>query len=205
MNASEFEIATRGLRGAASSLSCIGAVLIIGTFIAFKSIRTVPRFMLVNLAVADLITAISFLFETRQDTLCKIQAGLRVFGLNSAIFWTTAIPLYMFIAFMALKPYSKKVVMIVFVFCWFVPLIVTLWLGLEDLLGRSMDPTRSCFIRILNATDGDNTCDGFRFSWKRQYPILMGYLLWNYLSFFLLPALYIALKCRIWRLKVWRL
>ena len=213
MNASEFEIAARAVRGAAASLSIIGATLIIGTFIAFKPIRTVPRFMLVNLAVADMITAISFLPDISQDTLCTIQAGLRIFGLNSAIFWTTAIPLYMFVAFMALQPYNKKMVVIYFAFSWSIPLVITLWLGLWNHLGRTVDPSRSCFIRILNATpcdpdgDGDGcgngtTCEKWVMSWPQQYPIIIGYLLWNYLSFVLLPALYIALKCRIYRLKV---
>lgn len=217
MNASQFQIATRALRGVAGSLSVIGATLIIGTFIVYKSIRTIPRFMLVNLAVADLVTAISFFPDINEDTLCKIQAGLRIFGLNSAIFWTAAIPLYMFIAFMLLKPYNKVTVVIVFVFCWIAPLTVTLWLGLSRHLGRSMDLTQSCFITILNATSSDPNGDGdghnagngtkcdtstLAFSWQHQSPFIMGYLLWNYLSFFLLPALYIALKCRIWRLKV---
>ncbi|KAL5460129.1 hypothetical protein EMCRGX_G033556 [Ephydatia muelleri] len=192
-----FQIATRALRGVAGSLSVIGATLIIGTFIVYKSIRTIPRFMLVNLAVADLVTAISFFPDINEDTL--------------------SIPLYMFIAFMLLKPYNKVTVVIVFVFCWIAPLTVTLWLGLSRHLGRSMDLTQSCFITILNATSSDPNGDGdghnagngtkcdtgtLAFSWQHQSPFIMGYLLWNYLSFFLLPALYIALKCRIWRLKV---
>lgn len=206
MNAKQFQIATRALRGVAGSLSVIGATLIIGTFIAYKSIRTVPRFMLVNLAMADLVTAISFLPDINEDTLCKIQAGFRIFGLNSAVFWTTAIPLYMFIAFMLLKPYNKVTVVVVFVFCWIVPLTIALWLGLGRHLGRRVDPTQSCFITNLNGGDWDSYNGGNNttcvFSWQHNYPIIMGYLVWIYLSFFLLPTLYIALKCRIWRLKV---
>ena len=209
----DFITAVRAVRAVSGSLSIIGASLIIGTFITFKSTRTVPRFMLVNLAVADLIIGISFFPDISEDTLCTIQAGLRVFGLNSAIFWITAIPLYMFVAFVLLKPYNKKVATLIFVFCWAAPFIITLWLALCHHLGRNFDITRSCFIMTLNSTskdpdgdgdddDDDNNCEKMVLSWSHHYPLIMGYLVWNSMSFVILPLLYVAIRCRIWRLKV---
>lgn len=211
MNSTEFIEAVRIVRATSGSLSIIGATLIIGTFIAFKPIRTVPRFMLVNLAVADMITAISFLPDISQDTLCTIQAGLRIFGLNSAIFWTTAIPLYMFIAVMTLKPYNKKVAALIFLFCWSSPVIITIWLLSKGYLGQNFYITQSCFIKSPNGSindpdgDGDNEKNGSdcdTLSWSHHYPLIMGYLVWNYMSFCLLPLLYIAIQCRKWWLKV---
>ena len=198
-------------------LSILGSSLIIVTYLAFPDIRTKARELLVFLSIADFVVAMSNLiglfsfFEkltidythgnlTKSmkltKDLCTAQAAFEVFGTESSIFWTLAIAVYIFIVAVLHKPsVAKKSVFLFHVICWGVPLILTLWLGIDGFLGYEVGATPG-FCAITGTVVYNSTKEVLK------YPIILGYELWLYVSFIVLPVLYVTIICRIKVLRV---
>ena len=179
-----------------SVLSIIGASFIILSYVAFPKIRTRARQFLVNLSVADLILALSSLIgaivyygngklqQATQDSdtlqqLCAAQAAFVVFGVLSTMFWTVAVAFYLCTLAVCNRQPSVLVVAL-YAVCWGVPGVLTIWLGVSDHLGLDPGATNG-FCAIIPGND------------TGPLIIVVGYDMWLYLSFLLLPALYITL------------
>ena len=133
------------------ALSMIGAVLIIFSYICIPSIRTKSREILVHLSVADFGVACSnFIGATvyfdqyiRSNSthsvvshsdllhLCKAQAFFAGYSTIASILWTLSLSVYIY--FLVVHSHRKlhsKVVYFCYVFCWGMPLLISLWLVL---------------------------------------------------------------------------
>lgn len=184
-----------------SILSTFGAAFIILSYFAFPKIRTRTRQLLVNLSIADLVLSLSSLIgalvyyenvglqQRTKDSdvlqrLCAAQAAFTVFGALSTIFWTVAIAFYLCYVVLSHK-HSRLLVAIVYVVCWGVPGVLTIWLGVSDHLGLYPGATNG-FCAIIPGANSSNS-----------YVIIVGYDMWLYLSFIILPVLYVILNCQL--------
>lgn len=128
-------------------LSALGSILIISSWMFFKSIRSRSRHILVCLSVADLGVAISNatgLLGSHHPDICEWQAGAASFFGASCLLWTIALAFYLFAAVVLQWQVIKQVkIMIAFyVICWGIPVIVTsLLIGLSLLGGDPSEMT----------------------------------------------------------------
>lgn len=201
-----------------SILSVIGSLLIITTFAFFKEIRTLARQVLVCLSVADLIVATASLLGLLTDfsskfedgktpkhhlrNWCKTQAAFHVFATESSILWTIAVAVYMFVLVVVQPSRHKwgvKLVAVFHIVCWGIPFLPTFWLAIDGYLGYDSAATPG-FCAIV----GNHTKMGFHLTTEDGrvvYPIIIGYEIWLYIAFIVLPILYISVRCRV-RIKV---
>lgn len=139
-------------------LSMFGASLIIGTYVAFKELRTKARQILVQLSIADFFVASSELLGVNinfpkfmekicsdyeehdnnitSDLFCQIQGGITVFSTVSSYFWTIAVASYllMIIVFESQRV-GKWLMYMSYPICWGVPAVLVLTLGFLKYLG----------------------------------------------------------------------
>ena len=153
-----FILALRICVSITSILSMLGASLIIGTFIAFKSLRTKARQLLVQLSIADFLLALSHLvgvnlnlprfasricsnrletdYNITGDAFCEVQAGISIFSTLGSFFWTVAVALYLLTIIVFEKPkVGKYLTYLSYVVCWGVPAVVVVIFGTLNYLG----------------------------------------------------------------------
>ena len=85
----------------ASSLSIVGTLIIIATFVIWSDLRTNSRIIIVCISIGDLFVAISNITgvytNTGDDDLCKIQATLNIAAILSSFFWTVYLSLFFYV------------------------------------------------------------------------------------------------------------
>lgn len=138
-------------------LSMFGAGLIMGTFIAFKELRTKARQILVQLSIADFIVAASHLFGVNinlpkfaetvcrdyedngnitSDLFCKVQGGVTVFSSVGSYLWTIAVAYYLLVIIVfESQRVGKWLVYISYPVCWGIPAVLVCILGYYRYLG----------------------------------------------------------------------
>lgn len=141
----------RGVVAAVSLLSMIGAVLIILSYICISSIRTKSREILVHLSVADfgvgcgnfigIIVNFDHYIKTCRyhehascddlKNLCAAQAFFAGYSTIASILWTLALSVYIYLLVVhGHRKLHSKIVYFFYVFCWGMPLLISLWLVL---------------------------------------------------------------------------
>ncbi len=199
-------------------LSILGSLLIILTYLFFRDLRTKVRLILLHLSLMDLGIGLSNLIGTAVDfnkyyykyynydnnqyglteflhpnttiqTLCKTQAFFAMYCTYGSVFWTNCLALYLYFA---VVHHSAKIDKIVFwfssVFCYSMPLILSLWLILTERLGPTPFGSGGwCSIVNVHPLDGQ----------KDYFLVSFGYDMWIYLTFILVPVLYIGTRAHV--------
>ena len=135
-----------------SFLSMVGALLIILSYVCISSIRTRSREILVHLSVADfgvacanfigVVVDFDHLIRTCSETsdhhwcddvhhLCTAQAFFAGFSTIASILWTLALSVYIYL--LVVHEHHRlhtKAVYFFYLFCWGMPLLISLWLVL---------------------------------------------------------------------------
>ena len=154
----DFIVALRVCVSIACVSSLFGATLIIGTFLAFKELRTKARQLLVQLSITDFLVAISHLIGVNvnlpkfmnkicldyegnhtnitDDLFCQVQGGVTVFSTISSYLWTIAVAYYllMVIVFESQR-LGKWMVYLSYPICWGLPAVLTAVIGYYRFLG----------------------------------------------------------------------
>ena len=214
---------TLGVRiaaGAASSLSILGSLLIIFTFCIFPHLRrTRTRQILLHISIMDLGVAVANLIGTivyfdhyyysynnSNNTLtfkedvsmsvnisCKAQAFVALYSTYGSIFWTNWLAVYLY--FSVVHHYNAKISKGVLIFgyllCYLMPLGLSSWLLATDRLGFS--PYGSvgwCAIQLTKGTTYSKAA-------KDTIATMFGYDLWIYLTFILVPVLFVGIRAHI--------
>lgn len=163
-----------------SLLSVCGSSLIIFTYAAFKSLRTVAREILVQLSIADIVVALSHLVgvvvnlprfipkpcespenvmgRTDADIACQVQGAATMFGTISSFLWTIAVAVYLLaIIVFERQQLAQWLRFIFYPICWGIPLSLTVWFGLDSYLGfeESIDVGESNYILWISLVDYD--------------------------------------------------
>ena len=148
------DVALRVVVALTCSLSMLGALLIILSYICLKSIRTKTRQIIVHLSVADLGTACAnfigatvnfdhYILKCKDsgnntypgiscsvvENLCTAQAFFANYFTVVSILWTLSLSVYIhcLVVHSGLRTH-KMVVYFSYVFCWGMPLVVSVWL-----------------------------------------------------------------------------
>ena len=212
---------TLGVRiaaGAASSLSILGSLLIIFTFCIFPHLRrTRTRQILLHISIMDLGVAVANLIGTivyfdhyyysysdytltfKEDVSmtvnvsCKAQAFVALYSTYGSIFWTNwlAVYLYFSVVYHYNAKISKGVLIFGYLLCYLMPLGLSSWLLATDRLGFS--PYGSvgwCSIQLTKGTTYSKAA-------KDTFATTFGYDLWIYLTFILVPVLFIGIRSHI--------
>ena len=142
--------------------SVIGAGLIIVSYMFFKNVRTKGRLVLLHISLADLGISLSnfvgavFFFNRHQDethcspydnsnwsescrvvdALCKTQAFFAAYCTLASFFWTPTLAVYVYLLITdPSRTLSTGLVRFAYVFCWGLPLLISLWLMFTWRLG----------------------------------------------------------------------
>ena len=203
----QFQILLKVVVSVSCLLSIIGSIAIILSYAFFKEMRTLARHTLVCLSIADLllnlsgflgiVTEVSSLEAALHSPLgnwCKTQAAVLVFGTESSIMWTIGVAVYMFVLVVVqpkMQRWGLKLVVVLHFVCWGIPFILTLWLLLDGYLWYDSAATPG-FCAIVGRSTHDNVSAGDE--QPELYPIIVGYEIWLYITFIVLPALYVTLS-----------
>lgn len=194
-------------------LSIIGAALIIFSYVAFKDLRTGARLLLVQLSIADILVAGSHMFgvlynlprlvdscnpttdiisnQGSNDLPCVIQAGVAMYSVIATFLWTLAMAVYLLVIIVfEKKVIGKRMSIFFFTFCWGVPLVQVIVFGAKKFLGfdESLD-IGWCYVTFVSSNDTAQH--------GRLLPQILGYSIWAYLTYLLLPLLYVWIRCYI--------
>lgn len=191
----------RAVSGISCALSICGSVFIILSYLCFRELRTRARLILVHLAIADMgvglanLTGIIINFDqyfvhgmnnTAVEALCISQAFIAEYCTLSSVFWTTSLAVYMY--FLIFNQSTKQMNLFMwfsYVFCYIMPLIVTVWLGLTQRLGYApYDSSGWCSIIVIKPHNENYTLDYF--------AGVLGYDLWIMLTLILILVLYLS-------------
>lgn len=121
---------------ASCSLSILGCFFIFLSYALWRDLRTTPRFMLVCLSIADLITASGNMFGVfyrSNGVVCTVQSAFTSTSSISSFLWTVSIGTHLYLSM--LKSTKKRNLQPVYhCVSWGVPLIIlTIGLSFEAL------------------------------------------------------------------------
>ena len=204
----DFIIALNVAVGLTCILSMLGAGAIILSFIFSKELHTTSRFLLFNLSIADLIVAVSNLIGTTQtyqfeginqtqarcsiNSVCRFQAFTGLYGTDVSILWTVVLLTYLYITLVCYRPktlVNRIISAVCMVLCWGIPLAIAVWFLVEEFYGY--EPGYSpgfCTIVIEHHS--------------QLYRIIVGYEMFLFISFLVLPVLCIMFACHVkWKVE----
>lgn len=202
----------RFISGLSCAGSILGSSLIILSYICFRRLRTKVREILFHLSVADfgvatanLIGAVVYFDQYYHpvcdssgdvisihkpsvaiQNLCTAQAFFALYFTISSILWTMSLAGYLYFVLVHHgTQHAKMFLTFSYIFCYGMPLLVSLWPALTWRLGYS--PYNSagwCTVILVDPTTGV----------RDIYMGVVGYDLWIYLALVLVTVLYVAMK-----------
>ena len=202
----------RAVIGTTCVLSMVGSLTIIFLYCRFKKLRTQTRLILMHLSLMDFGVALSnfigavvyfdrYYFEhynkygdfnvpSRVSVPCQTQAAVAVTCNNSSVLWTVAVAVYLHFRIVThpgqgKEKFFKCLTVFLFLFCYGMPVLLTVWLLLTHRLGFApYDSTGWCSLIILSP---DRTTDDL-------WADVFGNDFWVYLAIILIPLLYFSIK-----------
>ena len=200
----------RAVVGVSCSLSILGSLLIILSYILFKKRRTRAREILLHISLMDLGVALanliglsvyfdqyyaSHLLDKSNkvpayiDGLCRTQAFFAAYCTYGSILWTIALAGFLYFLII----HHKTRIAIYFfwfshIVCYVLPLLVSLWLVLTKRLGYSpVDSSGWCSLNSRDLSMGKADI----------FITVFGNDLWIYLAIVTIPILYLSIRCYI--------
>lgn len=194
-------------------LSMLGSLFIILSYVLFRTLRSRARQILLHISVMDfgvaavnLIGAAAYFdrYFSRPDclgtdihahphicpvnatikNLCTAQAFFAAYFTYSSVLWTIALSLYLY--FLIVHHGTKRakyILLFSYFFCYLMPALLSLWLVFTGRLGYA--PYNSggwCTLILKDPWTGK----------PNVYVTVIGYDLWIYLAFILVPVLSIS-------------
>lgn len=208
--------------------SIVGSLLIIGTFLRWKDLRTVARMILVFLAIADLFTGIGYLFgaaiylnyqsnspycrdhhnsstlqtvSTTYDYLCTVQSFFTTLMPMASFLWTANLSIYLFFSIGLQKiDFAKKLMIPFHLTAWGIPLVTCIViLGLHE-FGPSYVQSSGAWCWIKSNYSSSNDLNMQRRDYTKQFIMeLVAGKMWEIAVCLLSLALCIAIKVSVWR------
>ena len=202
-------VSVRVVSGISCSASILGSALIILSYVCFKKLRTRVREILVHLSVADAGVAtanlvgvavyfdqyytvtcdqeeIKIFAHNNVKYLCVAQAFFAVYFTLCSILWTVSLAVYLYFVLVHHGTYNAKLFLVfAYVFCYAVPLLVSLWAALTHKLGYS--PYNSagwCTMILVDPVSHQ----------RDVFMGVIGYDMWIYLALVVVSILYLAMK-----------
>ena len=204
------EASVRIVVSATSSLSVIGAILVILSYVCVASLRSQARAILVNLSLMDLGVGCANLvgsavdfnrfyynYTARVDLdpgpyqkwSCQVQATVAMFCSNASVMWTVGLAVYMYLLVFRNWNENVRVFMpITYALSYILPLGLCTWLWSTGRLGYApYDSSGWCTLRTMDPQTRK----------PDLFASVMAYDLWVYLALILLPSIYVAIFLRL--------
>ena len=151
------EVVNKVLSTTAASLSIVGTLIIISTFVMWPDLRTNSRKMIVFISIGDFLVACGnitgeLLAERHpgRSSGCPIQATIGIIAVLSSFFWTVYLSLYFYLTLCRkISIESEKRIMKLFhVTAWGIPLAIAILAYVLHGVGYSGDLSSSgwCWI-----------------------------------------------------------
>lgn len=215
------DVGVRAVVGVTCSLSIIGSLLIILSYVCFKDLRTRARYILVHLSLTDLILAVSNLvgiignFDQHSidsnnnasrpteyhDTLyCRIQGLFTLYSTLSSILWTILLALFVFILVTAGNPkrITKFLMLFCYLLCYGLPLLPSLWAFFREKVGYApLQSSGWCALkslRIFHLSADASICYSVL---DDVYANFFAYNLWILMAFCVIVLAYLSVHCHI--------
>lgn len=149
---------------ASSSLSCMGSLLILLTYLVLPNMRTGAQKIITLLAIADFFSSLGFLLGSVNflaykslyndcglfATLCEVQSFITIWPNMCSYYWTTILAFYFFLVIVYNKgQLAAKLIPLYNVIGWVGPLLVEFPLLITSKLGYTHYGTSNwCFIKM---------------------------------------------------------
>ena len=200
--------------------SVIGSLLIIGTFLKWKDLRTVARMILVFLAIADLLTSLGYMFgaainlqyrsptrnctgsiSTSYTDLCIAQSFLTTVMPMASFFWTANLTVYLFFAIGLKKiDFAKKLMIPFHVIAWGIPLVTCTVIMALNQFGASDQQSSGPWCWIKNNINSSNSLEEQRRAYKMYFIMeFMAGKMWEMAVCVLSLTLCVIIKVQVWR------
>ena len=146
-------------------LSMLGSLTIIGTFVAWKDIRTITRQVLVCLSISDFLIVLGNICGTyfhpttklSEDHKCKVQSFVTTSASIVSCFWTTTLALYLYLTVVRGKQVlAQKLLPLFHVINWSVGPIINVIALSEEMLGNSSDEITAGWCWIYHNPDNNH-------------------------------------------------
>ena len=209
--------------GVTCSLSIIGSLLIILSYVCFKDLRTRARYILVHLSLMDLILAVSNLvgiagnFDQRSrgsntyynqslpmdfnDTLyCQIQGLFTLYSTLSSILWTILLAIFVYILVTAGNPkrITKFLMLFCYLLCYGLPLLPSLWAFLLGKVGYApLQSSGWCALKSHHVFIIANNGSDVYCLFDDVYTNFFAYNLWILMAFCVIVFTYLSVHCHI--------
>ena len=189
--------------GVVCLFSMFGSLAIILTFSFIKEIRSKARELLVHLSLMDLLyTSANFIglwlpyrehlssgtntsaYHT-YNQVCKAQAFAAIYGTIGSVLWTLGLAVYLYYRIVSRDDIvTKRVLVVLYILCYSLPLYMSLWLLSNDKLGYPNSPLAAGGWCSVN--DNADTLESF-----------MTYDIWMWLGITVLVPLYFTIHIHI--------
>ena len=195
-------------------LSMTGAFLIVISFACFKTLRSTVRLILVHLSLMDFCVALANLVgdvanfdsyyynlsrmscgdllparhsaNTVINQLCVAQAAIALYSTVSSVLWTTSLAVYLYFLIVHHRTrLARYSLWFSYVFCYGLPIVVTVWAVLTSRVGYSPFNTSGWCGPILHDPQTGKL---------NKFFAVMVYDLWIYLTMFSIPVLFLGIR-----------
>ena len=198
-----------------STLSCIGSLLIVFTYLRWKDIRTGSRSIITFLAIADFVTAFGYVLGSTnylvnlqsgfEETttcspvftiICQIQSYVTSWSSISSFVWTSGFAFYLYLTLVHSRIHlALRLIPWLHIAAWGLPIAIFLPLLIQGYLGFSPYAVSTwCFIG-----KGKPSADHESLNKKEIGFILVAGKLWEILTYAIIIILYTAIKCHVRR------
>ena len=189
-------------------LSCLGSLLIMATYAAWRDIRTGSRSIITFLAAADFVTAAGYImgganylyrYHHRYSgtcelflRVCELQSFITSWSSLSSFVWTSVLGLYLYLTIAHSRVFlAARLVPISHLLAWAGPIPILLPLLLTNRLGYShIAASNWCYIK----GSADRSSGGLE-----TLLLFVAGKGWEILTYIAVILLYTAIKCHIYK------
>ena len=179
----------------AASLSIVGTLITISTFVMWPDLRTNSRRMIVFISIGDLFVAISNvlgLYNTSStDTMCELQATLNIAAVLPSFFWTVYLSFYLYLTICKkiCTDLEARVMYLFHVTAWGIPLLIAATAYAAKAVGDSNDLVSSgwCWIKYRKTTEW----------WMMVLWMCIAGKGWEILAYIAITVFYVLVKLQI--------
>ena len=199
------------------TLSVLGSVLIILTFLVLKDMRTGSQKIVTLLAIADLISAVGYIIGAANylhhhrtdgtssksqdcgsfDKICMGQATVTTYSSLVSFLWTVILAFYFFLIIVFKRVKVASQLMILYnVIAWGAPLLIVVpLLGFKKLGYAHYAASNWCYVR-------GNPHSPLDHDWEAILLILVAGKFWEILSYIVVTVLYAVIIAFMSKVKV---
>ena len=189
-------------------LSVVGSAAIILSYALVRNMRSKARELLVHISAMDLLyttaNLVGLALPYREHLIpghngsspseykvyhyiCLTQAFVAIYGTVGSILWTIGLAVYLYYRMVVMNDaITRKVLAVLYIVCYGIPLYVCLWLLFTHGLGYSPDVSSGagwCSLNTANTKDGEHSV----------LLLIMTYDMWIFLGIMLLLPLYLSI------------